>query len=237
MGVFGKCLRVTGESLSTFLFLTSVALLTFGIFLYIKWESDETTSSHPIPGYIYLIMSVGGSASLGNLVGYMGACSRSSLVLSCSVWFLFVVVLCELSLSLVLLLNPSLIDTVVCPEGDEACINKLDNMFKDPSSHAGIVVACVCGCQLFALIILGLLQRDIRRSNQESDADALAWERGGMRRTLLEEYNWEQRRAEFEERSRKRAQRALESRSVLSDVARQALSAHRAQPSESWDSP
>jgi len=58
-----------------------------------------------------------------------------------------------------------------------------------------------------------------------------------MRRTLLEEYNWEQRRAEFEERSRKRAQRALESRSVLSDVARQALSAHRAQPSESWDSP
>mmetsp|Transcript_39520 Transcript_39520/g.124322 ORF Transcript_39520/g.124322 Transcript_39520/m.124322 type:complete len:229 (-) Transcript_39520:230-916(-) len=164
MGVFGKCLRVTGESLSTFLFLTSVALLTFGIFLYIKWESDETTSSHPIPGYIYLIMSVGGSASLGNLVGYMGACSRSSLVLSCSVWFLFVVVLCELSLSLVLLLNPSLIDTVVCPEGDEACINKLDNMFKDPSSHAGIVVACVCGCQLFALIILGLLQRDIRSS-------------------------------------------------------------------------
>ena len=29
---------------------------------------------------------------------------------------------------------------------------------------------------------------------------ALAWERGGMRRTLLEEYNWEQRRSEFEER-------------------------------------
>eukprot|EP00960_Hanusia_phi_P053579 762164-Hanusia_phi.AAC.1 len=63
-------------------------------------------------------MSVGGSASLGNLIGYMGACSRSSLVLSCSVWFLFVVLLCELSLSLVLLFDPNLIDTAVCPEGE-----------------------------------------------------------------------------------------------------------------------
>lgn len=59
----------------------------------------------------------------------------------------------------------------------------------------------VCGAQALALIVLVLLRRSTRLLyNSEQDVDAVLWERGGVRRTLLEENDWQHERDDFEER-------------------------------------
>ena len=62
-------------------------------------------------------------------------------------------------------------------------------------------MAVVCGAQGLALVVLLLLRRSTRLLyNNEQDVDAVLWERGGMRRTLLEENDWQNSRDDFEER-------------------------------------
>jgi hypothetical protein len=62
-------------------------------------------------------------------------------------------------------------------------------------------VAVVCGAQGLALVVLLLLRRSTRLLyNNEQNVDAVLWERGGVRRTLLEEYDWQESRDDFEER-------------------------------------
>ena len=73
--------------------------------------------------------------------------------------------------------------------------------FNDFAVLAGVVVAVVCGLQVFALLVLFLLRRSTRLLyNNEQDVDNVLWERGGLKRTLLEEEEWKNTRDDFEER-------------------------------------
>ncbi len=54
---------------------------------------------------------------------------------------------------------------------------------------------------MFALLVLFLLRRSTRLLyNNEQDVDNVLWERGGLKRTLLEEEEWKNTRDDFEER-------------------------------------
>ena len=73
--------------------------------------------------------------------------------------------------------------------------------FNDFAALAGVVVAVVCGLQVVALLVLFLLRRSTRLLyNNEQDVDNVLWERGGLKRTLLEEEEWKNTRDDFEER-------------------------------------
>lgn len=233
-----RCLRMSAETLTSLLFLSSISLTSFGGFMLYEWRKGEETQLHAVPGYIYLVLVLGIAASVSNAMSYMGACSRSVCLLSASLCLVFVVLLLEAVLALILFYDPALVDNKVCPPDDAACLARIDNLFKDPSAHAGAVVAVVCGAQLLALVVLLLLRRSTRLLyNDEENVDAVLWERGGLRRTLLEEQEWRNSRDEFEERSRQRVeQRHDKYRSLLSNVAREALAAQpQARPSASWD--
>ena len=73
--------------------------------------------------------------------------------------------------------------------------------FDDFAALAGVVVAVVFGFQVVALLVLFLLRRSTRLLyNNEQDVDNVLWERGGLKRTLLEEEEWRNSRDDFEER-------------------------------------
>ena len=62
-------------------------------------------------------------------------------------------------------------------------------------------MAAVGSTQSLALFVLLFLRRSTRLLyNNEQDVDAIFWQRGGLRRTLLEEEEWRNSRDEFEER-------------------------------------
>eukprot|EP00277_Geminigera_cryophila_P042926 CAMPEP_0173082244 /NCGR_PEP_ID=MMETSP1102-20130122/18080_1 /TAXON_ID=49646 /ORGANISM="Geminigera sp., Strain Caron Lab Isolate" /LENGTH=248 /DNA_ID=CAMNT_0013957633 /DNA_START=8 /DNA_END=751 /DNA_ORIENTATION=- len=232
-----RCLRMTSETLSSLLFLSSVALTSFGAFMLYEWRRGDATQTHAVPGYVYLILVLGGAASASNALSYIGACSRSVCLISTSMMLVVGVLLLEVALALVLCYDPSLVDNVVCPPEDTACLERIDNLFKDPTAHAGVAVSVVCGVQTLALIILLLLRTSTRRLyTNDQNVDTLLWDRGGMQRTLLEEHDWQIARDDFEERSRQRiAERQNKYRSLLSNVARDALSRKpQATPAAAW---
>eukprot|EP00802_Teleaulax_amphioxeia_P020915 Tamp_21225.p2 GENE.Tamp_21225~~Tamp_21225.p2 ORF type:complete len:212 (-),score=55.11 Tamp_21225:292-927(-) len=208
-----------------------------------EWKRGDETQGHAVPGYIYLVLVLGAAASVGNALGFLGACSRSVCLLSFSLGIVLPTLLLEGALALVLLYNPSLVDTQVCPPGDAACLQRVDHIFTDPSAHAGVTVAAVGGAQSLAMLLLLFLRRSTRLLyNNTQDVDAIFWDRGGLRRTLLEEQEWRNSRDDFEERSRQRATekeaRQSKFRSLLSPLAREALANKpQARPSASWDAP
>ena len=219
-----------------------------------EWKRGDETQGHAVPGYIYLVLVLGAAASVGNALGFLGACSRSVCLLSFSLGIVLPTLLLEGALALVLLYNPSLVDTQVCPPGDAACLQRVDHIFTDPSAHAGracpppglhppgaaatpppppppsppcsvvssmlhrvhppratylprpprpagVTVAAVGGAQSLAMLLLLFLRRSTRLLyNNTQDVDAIFWDRGGLRRTLLEEQEWRNSRDDFEER-------------------------------------
>ena len=110
---------------------------SFGAFMLYEWKKGDATQAFAVPGYIYLVLVLGGMASFSNCLSYMGACSRSVCLLSASTSMVLCVLLLEGALALVLFYNPSLVDSKVCPADDTACLERIDNLFKDPSAHAG----------------------------------------------------------------------------------------------------
>lgn len=115
-----------------------VAWQSFGGFMLYEWRRGEETQLHAVPGYIYLVVVLGSVASFSNAMSYMGACSRSVCLLSASLYMVLVVLLLEAVLALVLFFDPALVDNEVCPPDDAACLARIDNLFKDPSAHAGL---------------------------------------------------------------------------------------------------
>jgi len=119
-----------------------------------EWKKGDATQAYAVPGYIYLVLVLGGMASFSNCLSYMGACSRSVCLLSASTSMVLCVLLLEGALALVLFYKPSLVDSKVCPVDDAACLERIDNLFKDPSAHAGLAIlhvifyarshTCVC---------------------------------------------------------------------------------------------
>ena len=215
------------------------ACQSFGAFMLYWWKRGDETQAHPVPGYIYLVLALGCAASTSNALSYIGACSRSVFLLSISFWTVLLVLLLEAALAGVLFFSPALLDTVVCPPLDAACLERIDNLFKDPSAHAGVVVAVVCGAQALTLLVLLLLRRSTRlQYNREQDIDGVFWERGGLRRSLLEERDWQSARDSLEERARQRVERhSKQYRSLISNVARDALASKPpAVPAATWDS-
>ena len=70
-----------------------------------------------------------------------------------------------------------------------------------PPRPAGVTVAAVGGAQSLAMLLLLFLRRSTRLLyNNTQDVDAIFWDRGGLRRTLLEEQEWRNSRDDFEER-------------------------------------
>jgi hypothetical protein len=64
-----------------------------------------------------------------------------------------------------------------------------------------VTLAVVEGVQALALLVLLFLRRSTRQLySNEQDVDGIFWERGGLRRTLLEEQEWKNSRDDFEER-------------------------------------
>jgi hypothetical protein len=175
---------------------------SFGAFMLYEWKHGDETQALSVPGYIYLVLFLGLAGSLSNALSYCGACSRSICLLSASLFMVLVVLLLEAALAGVLFYDPALIDTKVCPPDDSACLDRIDNLFKNPSAHAGVVVSIGCGGQALTLFVLLLLRRSTRlRYNSENNVDTIFWERGGLRRSLLEEQEWQNSRDEFEERA------------------------------------
>jgi len=117
-----RCLRIVTESLSALLLLSSIALTSFGAFMLYWWKRGDETQAHPVPGYIYLVLALGCAASTSNALSYIGACSRSVFLLSISFWTVLLVLLLEAALAGVLFFSPALLDTVVCPPLDAACL-------------------------------------------------------------------------------------------------------------------
>ena len=109
-----------------------------------EWRKGEETQLHAVPGYIYLVLVLGSAASVSNAMSYMGACSRSVCLLSASLCLVFVVLLLEAVLALILFYDPALVDNKVCPPDDAACLARIDNLFKDPSAHAGPTLSPPC---------------------------------------------------------------------------------------------
>ena len=103
-----------------------------------EWKQGDDTQTHAVPGYIYLVLMLGSTASVANAMSYMGACARSICLLTVSLGMLLFVLLLEAALALTLIYNPSLVDTEVCLPDDAACIERLNSIFKDPSAHAGL---------------------------------------------------------------------------------------------------
>ena len=110
---------------------------SFGGFMLYEWKRGDATQAHAVPGYIYLVISLGAVASVSNALGYVGACSRSVCMLSTSLGMVLLVLLLQGALALVLFYDPSLVDTPLCPPDDEACRDRIDHIFADPSAHAG----------------------------------------------------------------------------------------------------
>jgi len=110
---------------------------SFGGFMLYEWKRGDATQAHAVPGYIYLVISLGAVASVSNALGYVGACSRSVCLLSASLGMVLLVLLLQGALALVLFYDPSLVDTPLCPPDDDACRDRIDHIFADPSAHAG----------------------------------------------------------------------------------------------------
>ena len=49
-----------------------------------EWKQGDDTQTHAVPGYIYLVLMLGSTASVANAMSYMGACARSICLLTVS---------------------------------------------------------------------------------------------------------------------------------------------------------
>jgi len=125
--------------------LTAGAVQSFGAFMLYEWKRGDETQAYAVPGYIYLVLGLGVAASISNALSYIGACVRSVCLLSTSLCALLFVLLLEMGLAAVLFYEPSLVDTKVCLPDDTACLQRVDNLFKDPSAHAGRWKSCESG--------------------------------------------------------------------------------------------
>jgi len=127
---------------------------SFGAFMIYEWRKGGETQAHAVPGYIFLILGLGGAGSISNALSYIGACSRSVCLMSTSLCVMLCVLLLEIALCAVLFYAPSMVDTKVCPPDDAACLARVDSIFKDPSAHAGCRTPCnsswrcPCNCLL-----------------------------------------------------------------------------------------
>jgi len=134
--------------------LLDIAPESFGAYLLQKWMTDDSTMGHPVPRYIWLVVGCGAAAAAANVMSACGACCRSLWLLSWSATISETLLFWQIVLAVLLFYNPAAVDTEVCAADDIACLQQVDSLFKDPSTHAGVMVAVVCGVQAVALGLL-----------------------------------------------------------------------------------
>ena len=165
------CLRVVTLSLSGILVCSSVVLMSFGAFLLKTWLAGPSTSKEAVPNYIWLILGFGAASCVANVLGCFGTCCRSLCLLSWSASISDMILFWQVLLAALLFLHPASVDTQICPPDDSACLAEVDSLFTDPTTHAGPVVATVCGVQLIALISLTCFRNKTYQQRVQAQID------------------------------------------------------------------
>mmetsp|Transcript_31944 Transcript_31944/g.62361 ORF Transcript_31944/g.62361 Transcript_31944/m.62361 type:complete len:259 (-) Transcript_31944:216-992(-) len=214
MGFCRSSARCAAQLFSSLLLICSFALVGFGTYILYKWRGDPTTQALPPPNYVWFLLGFGAALGFSNLLSICGASSRTRWCMGVSVCLSFILLILQLVIIILLFADPSMVDQEVCPEDDTVCLEKLNNLFKDPAQHAGVLLSVVCAIQIMAMCSTTCL-KDLEWRKERRDDD----EEAALERPLREE-DWDERQAAIE----RKAQRKLDlHKEALSATARQAL--------------
>jgi hypothetical protein len=115
------------------------------------------------------------------------------------------------------MVDPSLLASCLCPEGDTKCVDAILGSFKN--AFTTLLLSIICAVEIVALCSIRCLSQ---RTPEDSELDKVIIDRGALSQSLLHD-DWEARRDEFEARSKRRLE---QQRAALSSVAKKGLQVH-----------
>lgn len=187
---------------------------SFGAFLLYKWHTDELTAKDPVPGYIVAILALACSTGLSSICAYLGVCLNSRCFLSISASLSLALILTQTVLAVILILDSTLLANWLCPKNDVNCSGAVDGLLKN--ALTALFISILCAIQIVALCSVRCLAK---RTTDYSDLSVNSIDRSPLGQSLLAN-DWEARRGEFEERSKRRLE---QQRAALSLVAKKGL--------------
>ncbi len=199
--------------------MTSIAYISqsFGAFLLYKWHTDDTTAKNPVPGYIIAILVLACLIGLSNTGAYLGVCLNSRCLLSVSASLSLAIILAQGVFAAILIVDPSLLASCMCPDGDTKCVEAIVGSFKN--AFTTLLLSIIWAFEIVALCSIRCLSQ---RTPEDSELDKVITDRGSLSQSLLHD-DWEARRDEFEARSKRRLE---QQRAALSSVAKKGLQVH-----------